>query len=130
MTIPTWFEKELAIIDEAYFVHPNEEYNYYEIKRRMDIERINKTAGIKVRIHDPTVAVFKTLNDEALNSIRYRKWLGLQYRQDNLAYLKDIQRQNREARVKAIEIAREQVAEGMMKIFNWGKKKYYLTPAR
>lgn len=129
MLIPEWFAKELAIVDDAYYVFPNENYQYFEIKRRMDIDRKDKENGKRVRIKDPTVAVFKSLNDDALLSIRKRKYIGLQYRQNMLEYMKDIQRQNREAKAKAIEIAREQIAEGFMRIFQWNRKKYYLTPS-
>lgn len=130
MTIPEWFVKDLEVIDTTYFVVPNEEFGYFEIKKRLDIERKDKINGVKVRVKDPTVAVFKSLNEDALLSLRKRKYDGLRYRQDMMAYLKDIKRHNEESRKKAIEIAREQVAEGFIKIFNWGKKKYYLTPAR
>lgn len=126
---PKWFLDELEIIDPTYFVVRNEDYQYYEIKRKMDIDRKDKDNGKRVRIHNPTVAVFHTLNDEALLSIRRRKYIGLQYKQDSMAYLKDIQKQNKEAREKAKQIAREQMAEGYMRIYNLGRKKYYLTPS-
>lgn len=76
MLIPEWFAKELAIVDDAYYVFPNENYQYFEIKRRMDIDRKDKENGKRVRIKDPTVAVFKSLNDDALLSIRKRKYIG------------------------------------------------------
>lgn len=126
---PKWFVDELQIIDPTYFVVANEDYQYYEIKKKMDIDRVDKENGKHVRVHNPTVAVFHTLNDDALLSIRRRKYIGLQYRQDTMAYLKDIQKQNREAKAKAKQIAREMMAEGYMRIYNLGRKRYYLTPS-
>lgn len=123
MTVPTWFTKDLELIDPTYFVFPNEEYQYFEIRKRMDIDRKDKINKKSVHIKDPTVAVFKSLNDDALISLRRRKYIGLKYKQDTLGYLRDIKRQNKEAQQKAIEIAREQMTEGFMRIFS--TKQYY-----
>ena len=128
MTPQSWFLKELECIDPSYRVVYNEMYRYYEIKKDLDIYRTDKVNGKTVRLKNPTVAVFHVLNDDALESLRRRKRVGLKYHQNSLAYLEDIKRQNNEAKRKAKELAREQQAEGWMRAYNWGKKKYFDTP--
>jgi len=127
MHIPRWFVRELEIIDPTYYVVPNEEYQYYEIKRKIEISRTDRESANHILIYHPTVAVFKTLNEDALLSLRKRKYIGLKFRQNMREYAKSIVRENKEAKKKAIEIARERTAEGLIRIFNWGRKKYYLT---
>lgn len=128
MTPPAWFIRELACIDPSYRVAYNAMYGYYEIKKDLEIYRTDKVNGKTVRLKNPTVAVFHALNDEALASLRARKRIGLKYHTNSLAYLEDIKKQNREAKAKAKELAREQQAEGWMRAYNWGKKKYFDAP--
>ena len=128
MTAPSWFVAELEIIDPTYFCLWHEEYRYWEIKKRMDIDRVDKDNGVHVRLKDPTVAVFKLLNDDALLSLRKRKYIGLKYANNPLKYLADIQARNREARAKARHYAQEMQAEGVERIVNWDKRKMFDTP--
>ena len=128
MTPRTWFLKELACIDPSYSVVYNEAYRYYEIKKGLDIYRTDKQNGKTVRLKNPTVAVFHTLDESALDSLRRRKRVGLKYHTNSLAYLEDIRKQNNEAKRKARELALEQQAEGWMKIHNWGKKRHFEAP--
>ena len=128
MTPHAWWKRELACIDPTYRVVYNEMYRYYEIKKELDIYRTDKGNGKTVRLQNPTVAVFHTLDNDALDSLRRRKRVGLKYHTNSLAYLEDIKRQNREAKRKARELAIEQQAEGWMKIENWGKKQYFDAP--
>lgn len=120
-TIPRWFEKDLAIIDPSYYVFYNDLYDYFEIKRRMDVSRkvaITEEKLRHVRVHNPTVAVFKILNDAALLDLRKRKYIGLKfhraYKDD--AYLDWLVAQNREAKKKKQELAHEMMAEGFMEM--------------
>lgn len=133
--VPSWFERELACIDPSYFVVWNDLYRYYEIKRKMDFKRTVEIEGgatsdgrghgvvtedkiIKIAMHNPTVAVFKILNDAALTDLRQRKYMGLKfhraYRDDE--FLKWIARENREAKAKKEELARELIATGFMEM--------------
>lgn len=82
--IPTWFERDLALIDPEYFVVYNDHYDYFEIKRKMSFSRkveipgsatadgrvLRKDQLLKVAMRNPTVAVFKILNDAALLNLR------------------------------------------------------------
>jgi hypothetical protein len=118
--IPDFFVRDLEIIDPTYFVKYNQLYNYFEIKKEMEVERKDKERGIRVRIKNPTVAVFRSLNEAALNNLRKRKYEGLKYarKHDSDEYLNDIIRSNKEAKKKKEQIALEMVAEGMIKIDN------------
>jgi hypothetical protein len=125
---PKWFEKELSIIDPTYYVWQNPFYRYYEIKKKIEVDNKIKMNGeryARLRLNNPTVAVFEHLNDNALNRLRKRKLEGIRLRQNSLAYIQEIERQNKEAQEKKIQLGKEMVAKGLMKIFNWGKSKTY-----
>lgn len=124
MTPPEWFLKELAVIDSSYFLFFNEEYQYWEVKKRMDFNRkigenVASNIQLRARAKNPTVAVFKRLNDDAILEMRKRKYLGLKhnrlYREDD--YINWIIQQNREAKSKKKELADEMVADGAMRWF-------------
>lgn len=127
MSIPTWFERELKFIDPDYYVFHNPIYGYYEIKKRIEVSRKVDDNGMmkRLRMNNPTLAVFERLNDEALNRLRKRKIEGLKYRGNMMAYMDDIVRQNQEAREKKRQLAAEMVTKGLMKIYNWGKTRQY-----
>ena len=122
-TPPAGFLKQLDCIDPTYFVYFNEEYGYWEIKKKMDFDRkIDEDAArnrqIRARAKDPTVGVFFRLNDDALLDLRKRKYLGLKHHRANREddYLNWIISQNREAKAKKRQMALEMMAEGMMKM--------------
>lgn len=117
------FKRDLKVLDPSYFVRYNSEYQYYEIKRKMDVKRTDKDNGIKVRIKDPTVAVFHHLNDSAIQNMQKRKFLGRKY--DGEKYLKWIKNRNKEASTKKKQIAREMVAEGFMEEYKFQRKKSF-----
>ena len=75
MTAPKWFLKDLEIIDPTYFPFWNEKMGYWEMKKKMDIHYIKGRHDYHVV--DPTIGVFKELNNNALDNIRYRKQLSL-----------------------------------------------------
>lgn len=122
-TVNKCFKRDLKVLDPSYFVKYNDEYRYYEIKRKMDVKRTDKENGIKVKIKDPTVAIFHHLNDSAIQNMQKRKFLGRQY--DGDKYLQWIKNRNKEARVKRKIVAQEMQVEGHMRRHNWGKKKIY-----
>jgi hypothetical protein len=135
MYVPKWFLRELKIIDPTYFVTWNDEYQYFEIRKKMNMEKIVEVPGkeilsgeelhglrrpqlLKITMRNPTVAVFKILNDQALIDMRKRKYIGLKFQRNNdpLAYLKWIMAQNKEAKAKKEEIAHEMITDGIMKM--------------
>lgn len=121
-TPPAWFVKELAVVDSTYFLWFNEEYDYWEVKKKMDFNRkidedVAKNIQLRARAKNPTVAVFRRLNDDAILEMRKRKYLGLKhhraYRDDD--YINWIISQNREAKAKKKELADEMIADGAMR---------------
>ena len=127
MNPPSWFLKQLTIIDKTYFPVWNEHYAYWEIKKRMEIARTNGDTGHLVNIKDPTLAIFNHLNDNALLTLRRRKYNGLMYHRkySSTAYLDHIVRANRIAKKKMKEIAHERMAEGFMKMYDMSRKKMF-----
>jgi hypothetical protein len=115
MRIPQWFKKELKYIDASYYVRTIENGQLYEIVMNVDRE-LKFRDGTVYHITGPKVVdVFRYLNDAALNTLRYRKWLGRQMNiienpQKELDYLA---KQEAAAKAKEKEIANEMVAEGM-----------------
>ena len=124
-TVNKCFKRDLKIIDESYYVVHNPWFNYFEIKKKMNILRTDKEKGRKVKIKNPTLAIFFPweMNDVALNNLRKRKWVGRQQRGDS--YINDIAKRNKEARAKGKLIAQEMQVEGHMRRHNWGRKKIY-----
>ncbi len=130
--IPTWFERDLALIDPEYFVVYNDHYDYFEIKRKMSFSRkveipgsatadgrvLRKDQLLKVAMRNPTVAVFKILNDAALLNLRERKYIGRKFHRafNETAFLDWIVRQNRDAKEKKEQLAAEMIAEGFMEM--------------
>lgn len=120
MRPPRWFEKELSFIDSTYFIAYNKKYQYYEIKKRMNIIKDGRFV-----VTQPTLAVFKRLNDNALNNLRERKYMGRKYSGDPKKYLGYINSLNKEAKQKKRDLALEMMAEGYLKIHNLGRKKLF-----
>jgi hypothetical protein len=120
-TVNKCFKRDLKVLDPSYFVRYNSEFQYYEIKKKMDVKRTDKDNGIKVRIKDPTVATFRHLNDSAIQNMNKRKYLGRKYEGDK--YLEWIKNTNKEARAKGKTLAREMVAEGFMEEYKHQRKK-------
>ncbi len=121
--VPRCFKRDLRVLDPSYFVRYNSEYQYYEIKRKMSVNRTDKDNGLRVKIKDPTVAVFHHLNDSAIQNMQERKFLGRKY--DGEKYLKWIKNRNKESRAKKKQIAREMVAEGFMEEHKFQRKKSF-----
>jgi len=115
-----WFTRELEIIDPTYFVVFNKNYQYYEIKKEMNVIRDGELVVVR-----PTLAVFKRLNDRALNNLRERKYVGRKYSRDPMLYLKYLNSLNEEAKKKKKELAIETMAEGYMRIHNLGRRKIF-----
>lgn len=117
------FKRDLKVLDPSYFVRYNDEYQYYEIKKKMSVKRTDKENGIRVRIKDPTVAIFHHLNDSAIQNMNKRKFLGRKY--DGEKYLKWIKDRNKESKAKGKALAREMVAEGFMEEYKHQRKKTF-----
>lgn len=126
MKAPNWFLRQLEIIDKSYFLEWNDLYAYWEVKKKMDICRTDKITGKITQIKDPTVAVFTRLNDQALLSMRRRKYNALRYVPGDMgSYLEAIKRANRIAQKKIKDIALERMAEGFMKMYEVGRKQMF-----
>lgn len=120
MRPPRWFERELKIIDDTYFVVFNKMYEYYEIKKEMNVVKNGELVVVK-----PTLAVFRRLNDGALNNLRERKYMGRKYAGDPKKYLNYINSLNEEAKKKKQQLAIEIMSEGYMRIHNLGRTKIF-----
>lgn len=112
-----WFSRELEIIDDTYYVVFNKKYEYYEIKKQMNVVKNGELVVVK-----PTLAVFRRLNDRALNNLRERKYVGRKYARDPMLYLKYLNSLNEEAKKKKHELALEVMAHGLMRIHNIDRK--------
>ena len=115
-----WFERELQIIDDSYFVVFNKMYQYYEIKKQMNVVKNGELVVVR-----PTLAVFRKLNDKALNNLRERKYMGRKYAGDPEKYLNYLNSLNEEAKKKKQQLAIEIMAEGYMRIHNLGRKQIF-----
>lgn len=115
-----WFERELAIIDDSYFVVFNKRYEYYEIKKQMNVVKDGRLVVVK-----PTLAVFRRLNDRALDNLRERKFMGRKYSGDPKKYLNYLNGLNVESKKKKKELAMEMMAEGYVRIHNLGRRKIF-----
>jgi len=120
MRPPKWFERELQIIDDSYFVVFNKRYSYYEIKKEMNVIKDGHLVVVR-----PTLAVFRKLNDKALNNLRERKFMGRKYAGDPKKYLNYLNSLNEEAKKKKQKLAVEIMAEGYMRIHNLDRRKIF-----
>uniref|UniRef100_A0A6M3IYK0 Uncharacterized protein n=1 Tax=viral metagenome TaxID=1070528 RepID=A0A6M3IYK0_9ZZZZ len=116
MIVSRWFDKELKLIDPLYFAEWNEDMLYWEIKRKMTAFYTDRSGRIEVKVNNPTVGVFKHLNDEALENLRERKWLSRRYPGDS--YITWLFNQAKEAKAKKEQMGLEMAAEGMLRIFS------------
>lgn len=121
MTAPTWFLKDLEIIDKSFFPVWNEKAGYWEIKKKMHEYFTYKQ--LFVEIEDPTIGVYKELSNSALDNLRWRKKLSVQYPGDS--FFKWIMDQAKEAHAKKDQLAVEMATEGFIRIFNQGKSKQF-----
>ena len=120
MRPPNWFTKELKIIDDTYYVVFNKRYEYYEIKKEMNVIKDGRLVVVK-----PTLAVFRRLNDRALNNLRERKYTGRKFSADPMKYLSYLNSLNKEAKAKKRELALEMMSHGYMAIHNLGRRKIF-----
>ena len=128
MIVPNWFSRELKIIDPLYFVEWNTHYEYWEIKRKMTERYVDVRKGIAIKFVNPTVGVFRYLNDTALNNLRERKYLSRRY--PGTKYVDWLLSQAKDAKEKKRELALEMTTEGFMRIMNYGKSKMFdMKPA-
>ena len=121
MIPPKWFLRDLEIIDKSYFPAWNEKAGYWEIKKKM--HEYHLFGGFMMEIKDPTIGVFKELNNNALDNIRQRRKLSLTY--PGKYYFKWILDQAQESKAKKSALAVEMATEGFMRIFNQGKSKQF-----
>lgn len=112
-----WFERELQIIDDTYFVVFNKTYQYYEIKKQMNVVRNGELVVVR-----PTLAVFRRLNDRALDNLRARKFEGRKYSGDPKKYLNYLNSLNVESKKEKKELAMEMMAEGYVRIHNLDRR--------
>lgn len=122
MDAPKWFLRELKLIDPRYFPFFNEEYDYWEIRHHVVYSVTDDAGRIERREMDPTLAVFKHLNDAALDDLRRRKRIGEKFARidqklANKAYLKWINDMSKESAKKGRELGIEMQAKGWMQIF-------------
>jgi len=120
MRPPKWFERELQIIDDTYFVVFNKIYKYYEIKKQMNVVRDGELVVAK-----PTLAVFRRLNERALDNLRQRKFMGRKYSGDPKKYLNYLNSLNVESKKKKRHLAMEMMAEGYVRIHNLERRKIF-----
>lgn len=121
MIAPAWFLRDLEIIDKSYFPAWNEKLGLWEIKKKMHEYHLFK--GFFMEIKDPTIGVFKELNNNALDNIRERRRLSVLYPGDK--YFKWVLAQAQQSRQKKNQLAVEMATEGIMKIVNFGKSKQF-----
>jgi hypothetical protein len=115
--VPTWFKKELAIIDPHYKVEFNDRYQYFTVFMLKEYVVENENGARKVSRYVP-LATYRSLNDTALTDLRRRKQIGLRFQRTYApeAYLDWIRAMGRESREKEQELALEMKTEGYMKI--------------
>ena len=121
------FLRELKLIDPALEVRYNPTVNYFEITKMIDV-RIPKGNGKYRRLRQEAIqAVFDHLNDSALTDLRRRQYLARLHnaKGDPDAYLKLVQRQNKEAKLKEHRRGQELVQAGIRKMYMVGRQKYY-----
>jgi len=114
--VPKWWRKELSFIDPRYRVIWNKHYRYY------NVQYFNRHPLVR---RWTNIAVYRYLNDQALDDMRKRKRMGLKCKGDLNQHMKWIKEQEREAKRKEGEIAQEMMTEGYMKMHEVGRKKSF-----
>jgi len=118
--IPDWFERELKVLDDSYFVEYHRNYNYYVIKKKL-----NKLERGYLQETEVWLATYPRLNDRAMANLRYRKWLGRKLEGEPEKYFRYLKNLNKEAKEKAKELGYEMMAEGLMKIHQYERRKIF-----
>jgi hypothetical protein len=120
----SWFLRELRIIDHRYRVIPVEKTQSYRIVMDAEVIVESPMRGA-FRITGPkTVDVFQHLNDAALTTLRYRKYLGRKMKiiENPRAEWNFLLAQEKAAKAKEMNIAHEMMAEGMMEGYKIDRK--------
>ena len=115
--IPDWWIKDLHDIDPTYYVVYSQIYDYFTITKK--VRYLYEDGGKMEHVErEVPLAVFRDLNDRALDNLRQRKAIGRKFERENnpTAYLDWIKSERKEARRKQRELALEMKAEGFMKI--------------
>lgn len=118
-SIPRWFKRELKFIDPRAEIEYDPYYNFFNIYITVDIVRYEDGHKRTVR-HRLLKGCYRELNDKAMADLHYRHWIAQRYnaKGDKNAYMKEIDRDNRDARQKREQYAKEILAEGAKE---WGK---------
>lgn len=127
MVIPEFFKRDLRTIDKQYYPEWDSTYNYWTIKHDVPIVVRQKDGSYIKRIVKVNRAVFRYLNDHALDNLRKRKRVGIEFERmhNPNKYLEYINSLNEEAKAKKKKLGVEMVVAGGMKISDLIRKKIF-----
>jgi hypothetical protein len=116
MHIPSWWKKELKIIDPALSVVWNEHLRYFEVWKTLEYKPLNSRRMVK----EPVLrACFDRLNDAGLTNLRHRQWIGRHIMRGSAEnYIKWIKDEEKAEKAKEIDRSRDMMAHGFMEMFS------------
>jgi hypothetical protein len=132
MRVPGWFLRELSFIDPRYYVVIEGDgfTTPFSYQIRFNKKVFTEGPDGKWVWHwdSPILAEFDHLNDEALNRLRYRKWLGRHFEvPDKTEAWKD--RAYRKPRKEKLARVKESVIDDQTEMIHeaymYDKRKYY-----
>lgn len=118
MEIPSWFKKELRIVDPTYWVKMDKEKGLYQIVKDVDIWIELPHHHKRARVRGPRiVTISRDLNQALIDDLKHRKELGrklniVENPMNELRYLKE---QEDAAKKKEEELMLDMITEGIMK---------------
>lgn len=111
---PEWFLRELAIIDDRYYVKYNSYSECYNIM--VDVEQFVDMEKRIVKIKYPLArAAFDCFDRRVLDNLTKRKWINRHFG-SNERYYRWLQAQEKERKAKDKDNADDMITEGIMKI--------------
>ena len=144
-SVPAWFKRELRVLDPRYFVIYNDDFCYWEVKMKLDFSRKIDLPGsytsdrthhvatpasqLRVRMHNPTVAIFEDLNDRAMLELRQRRQAFLSRSPGQDDEVTEIAKRNKEARAKREEVGQQMVVDGFMEDHKYKRRKTWVMPS-
>jgi hypothetical protein len=114
--VPSWFARELALLDDRYYVAVASDGDYYCVV--LDTEQLvnDEETGEIVKVKYPLIrAVFDEFDMRVIKDVQKRKWIGRHFR-SNAHYYAWLKEQKKIQDAKDHETNIDMATEGYMKM--------------
>ena len=112
-TPPGFFLKEFQSYWPEHYLKYNSELRLWEVWKDLDVIEPDDHGKLKKMKVPVCRAVFESLDQRALDNLRYRRWVGLHYMYSSAAYLRWLKQEELETKAKKRQRNHAMIAEGL-----------------